>query len=84
MITKITSNDTSVRIEWEAVADATSYRVYRADSKTGAKKLVKTVGTLYCTDTTATAGKTYYYFVAAYDSKTGRLSAYSEAESIIV
>ena len=30
------------------------------------------------------AGKTYYYFVAAYDSKTGRLSAYSEAESIIV
>ncbi len=84
VITKITSNDTSVRIEWEAVADATSYRVYRADSKTGAKKLVKTVGTLYCTDTTATAGKTYYYFVAAYDSKTGRLSVYSEAESIIV
>ena len=84
VITKITSNDTSVRIEWEAVAGATSYRVYRADSKAGAKDLIKTVGTLYCTDTTATAGKTYYYFVAAYDSKTGRLSAYSEVESITV
>ncbi len=84
VITKITSNDTSVRIEWEAVAGATSYRVYRADSKTGAKALVKTVGTLYGTDTNVTAGKTYYYFVAAYDSKTGRLSAYSEAESIKV
>ena len=83
-ITSATANGNSVRLTWSAVDGATSYRVYRADSATGTKTLVKTVGTLYGTDTTVTAGKTYYYFVAAYSSKTGKLSAYSEAEHVTI
>ena len=83
-ITSATANGNSVRLTWSAVDGATIYRVYRADSATGTKTLVKTVGTLYGTDTTVTAGKTYYYFVAAYSSKTGKLSAYSEAEHVTI
>ncbi len=84
VITSATSNGTNVSIKWNAVTGATSYRIFRADSKTGTKKLLKTVGTLSCTDTTATAGKTYYYFVAAYNSTYGILSGYSEAKSVKV
>ncbi len=73
-----------VKITWDAVKDATSYRVYRADSANGSKTLLKTVGTTYCTDTSAVMGKTYYYFVQAYNSKTGELSEYSTAVSITV
>ncbi len=70
----------SVSLAWTSVDGATSYRVYRADSATGEKTLLKSTGILRFTDTTAKAGKTYYYFVAAYNSKTGTMSSYSAAE----
>ncbi|MGN0651123.1 MAG: fibronectin type III domain-containing protein, partial [Oscillospiraceae bacterium] len=83
-ISSITTNGSSVTLAWDKVTDATSYRVYRADSATGTKTLLKGVAATTYTDTTVTSGKTYYYFVTAYDSATGRLSAYSAAKSIKV
>ncbi|MGN0649740.1 MAG: hypothetical protein ACI4KM_04825, partial [Oscillospiraceae bacterium] len=74
----------SVTLTWNKVTGATSYRIYRADSATGAKTLLKAVTSATYTDTTVTAGKTYYYFVAAYDSVNSKLSAYSSAKSITV
>ncbi len=81
-ITKAEVSGSNVIISWNKYEGATSYRVYRADTINGEKTLLKTVGTLKCTDTTAVAGKTYYYFVAAYNSKTGELSDYSEGVSV--
>ncbi|MGN0649835.1 MAG: C1 family peptidase, partial [Oscillospiraceae bacterium] len=83
-ISAISTNGSSVTLNWSTVTGATSYRIYRADSATGTKTLLKAVSTATYTDTTVTSGKTYYYFVAAYDSATSRLSAYSAAKSIKV
>ena len=84
VITSANSDGKSVSLKWNAVTDATSYSIFRADSATGAKTQLKTVSTLSYTDTTVTEGKTYYYFVVAHDSQTGRQSAYSEAKSVKV
>ena len=78
----ITGGNTNGKIIWNNNLYATSYRVYRADSLTGAKKFLKAVNATTYTDTTAVSGKTYYYFVAAYDNTTGTLSAYSNAKAI--
>ncbi len=76
-ITSIAEVDGAVKLTWSEVDNATSYRVFRADTATGAKSLLKAVTTTSYTDTTTEAGKTYYYFVKAYNSGTGDLSAYS-------
>ncbi len=78
------ADESKVVIQWDAVKTATSYRVFRADTPNGEKKLLKTVGTLKCTDTNVKSSETYYYFVAAYNSKIGLLSGYSEAVSATV
>ena len=53
------------RLIWETVEGAVEYEVYRATSKNGTYSLRKTTtGTSY-TNTNATAGKYYYYFVRA-------------------
>ncbi len=72
-----TENNGQVTITWDAVKKATSYRVFRADTATGAKSLLKAVTTTSYTDTTVEAGKTYYYFVKAYNTNTGDLTGYS-------
>ncbi len=82
VITSAEKLSNGVALSWDGVADSTSYRIYRADSATGAKTLLKSTGILRFTDTTAVSGKTYYYFVAAYNSKTGVRSDYSAAKSI--
>ncbi len=81
---KVTNGVGKVNITWEAVEGASSYRIYRADSATGSKKLLKAVTTLSYADTTAVAGKTYYYFVAAYNGTSKLLSDYSAANKITV
>jgi hypothetical protein len=68
-----------VRVNWEAVAGATHYQVWRAESESG----IKTAMTLWRVmdtydDTTATAGRTYYYWVqASADGSGGRASDFS-------
>lgn len=70
-----------IKVSWEKVAGAKGYKVYRATSKTGAYKLMKTTtGTSY-TNTAVDAGKTYYYKVVAVHSNSAANSAYSEVQS---
>lgn len=83
-ISSATGTNGKVTLAWSKISDATSYRVFRATSATGAKTLLKAVTTTTFTDTTATVGNTYYYFVRAYDSATGRLSGYSAGKSVTV
>ena len=54
-----------VKLAWDAVEGAVSYKVYRATSKEGTYKLMYTTsGTTY-TNTKANAGQYYYYYVVA-------------------
>ena len=78
----ITSGNANCKIVWDKNLYATSYRVYRSTSATGAKKLLKAVNDTTYTDTTAVSGTTYYYWVAAYYSVTGSLTGYSNAKII--
>ncbi len=83
-IKSIGSSGNNVTLSWNSVSGATSYRVYRATSATGTKTMLKAVTATSYTDTTAEAGKTYYYFVAAYNTNTGVLSGYSAAKSVSI
>jgi fibronectin type 3 domain-containing protein len=67
-----------VQVTWTASPWATSYTVYRATSKWGTKTVLGTTpGTTY-DDTTASAGKTYYYYIMASNSiGTSDLSTYN-------
>ena len=46
---------------WNPVENASSYRIYRSDSYTGAKTFIKAVNTTSFTDTTVEEGKSYFY-----------------------
>lgn len=74
------SNDSAtgkVVVSWKSVSGAASYKVCRSDSKDGKYEALKTVtGTSY-TNTTAEAGKKYYYKVVAVASNSEANSAYS-------
>ena len=70
-----------VKLNWEKVEGAVGYKVYRSETKDGTYKLMKTVtGTTY-TNTSAAAGKTYYYKVKAIAENSAADSAYSEVKS---
>ncbi|MBR2131981.1 MAG: hypothetical protein IJ955_05465, partial [Oscillospiraceae bacterium] len=79
---KLNSSDQPV-ITWEKVAGADKYEVYRATSKSGTySKLYTTTGTKF-TNTSVTAGTTYYYKVKAICSaNSGGNSAFSAVKSI--
>lgn len=71
------------RIKWEAISGAEKYQVYRATSKDGEYKLVKTTKTATSfTDTDVKAGKTYYYKVMAIHETEAANSAYSTVKYI--
>ena len=70
-----------IKVSWEKVDGAAEYKVYRATSKTGTYSLMKTTTSLSYTNTSATAGKTYYYKVRAIADNTAANSAYSEVKS---
>ncbi len=64
---KVTSNSyNSVAVSWNKVNGAKGYQIYRATSKTGTYKKVKSIATNKYVDTDLTTGKTYYYKVRAY------------------
>ncbi len=81
---KATANSGEVIITWDAAQGATSYRVYRASTATGARTLLKATNTNSYTDISVEENKTYYYYVAAYNSELDKLSAYSAVASIKV
>ena len=66
-------------LTWNAVSGATSYKVYRATSKSGTYSLLGTVTATSYTNTGAKAGTTYYYKVKAVNS--AGESAYSNVVS---
>jgi hypothetical protein len=75
-ISKAVSADyNKAKITWKKVSGANGYIVYRATSKSGTYKAVKTItkaATTSYTDTKLTTGKTYYYKVAAYTTSDGK------------
>ena len=57
-----------ISLTWDAVEGALKYEIYRATSKTGKYfRMKEQTGTTY-TNTTAKAGKYYYYYVRAIDA----------------
>jgi len=73
-LTKTAATSTSITISWSSVAGATGYRIFRSASSTGTFTQVGTTTsptTSYTNDTGLTAGTTYYYKVAAYNSANG-------------
>jgi uncharacterized repeat protein (TIGR01451 family) len=66
-----------VRITWDTVAEATSYKVYRASSPAGAQQVGTATTNLY-DDTDASVGITYYYWVTACETS---CSTFSEPDT---
>ncbi len=78
-VIKVASSSTSsIKISWAKVTNAAKYQVYRATSKTGTYKLIKTTTSLSYTNSGLTAGKTYYYKVKAIHTNTNANSTFSE------
>lgn len=78
----ITTSSGKPTISWKKVSGATKYQVYRATSKNGTYKAVKTLTGLKFKDTTAKKGTTYYYKVVAVSKVSSANSAYSNVVSI--
>lgn len=73
----IVSSTGKIKLKWNAIEGAEEYKIYRSTSKNGDYTLMKTVtGTSY-TNTSAKAGKTYFYKVKAIHSNTNANSAFS-------
>ncbi len=70
-----------IRVRWTAVAGAQGYKVYRATSKTGEYRLIKTTTSTAMTNTSTEAGKRYYYKVRAVATSSAANSAFSAVSS---
>lgn len=69
-----TAGDKSVALAWNAVSGATSYKVYRGTKSDGEvmdTPIATVTGTSYTDATGLTNGKTYFYFVQAFNSVGG-------------
>jgi uncharacterized repeat protein (TIGR02543 family) len=62
----------SIKISWKKVSGASGYRVYRATSKSGKYKLIKTTTSTRYTNSSLRTGKRYYYKVRAYKYVSGK------------
>lgn len=62
-------NYKTIQVKWNKISGVSGYQIYRASSKNGSYKRVKTVGsgTTSFKNKGLTAGKTYYYKVRAYN-----------------
>ncbi|MBQ7116146.1 MAG: C40 family peptidase [Clostridia bacterium] len=68
-----------ISVKWTAVEGAQKYEVYRATSKTGEYRLIKTTTATSMKNTSTEAGRRYYYKVRAVASSTSASSAFSGA-----
>ena len=81
------SKKTKIKLSWKRDSKANGYYIYRAASKKGKYKKVKTIQknkTLKWTDSNVKAGKTYYYKIRSYvkvSAKT-KASGYSNVLSV--
>lgn len=81
LLTKVAS-DGDVTLSWKLVSGAKYYRIYRSESKASGYTRLATTSKRTYTDTTASAGKTYYYKVRATYSDSAANSAYSQIFNI--
>lgn len=68
-LTATVTGTTSVKLSWTKDTYATSYKIYRATSKSGSYKCIKTIkgySTTSYTNTGLTKNRTYYFKVRAY------------------
>lgn len=72
-----------VSLKWDKFQGATSYKVYRATSKNGTYRYIKTTGSTAYKNTSLKTGKRYYYKVRAYSSKIRANSKYSSKVSAV-
>ncbi len=70
------------KLSWEKISGAEEYTVYRATSKSGEYKKIKTTSSTSCKDKDVKEGKTYYYKVKAIHENSSANSAYSSVQSI--
>ena len=70
------------KLTWEKISGAKEYKIYRATSKDGKYKAIKTTTSLKYTDKSAKAGKTYYYKVKAIHKSSSANSAYSSVDKL--
>jgi len=61
-----------IKLSWKKVNDAEGYEVYRANSKKGTYKLVKTTNKISYKNSKLKAGKNYFYKVRAYKTVNGK------------
>ena len=69
-----------IHLTWNSMPDAVKYEVYRATSKSGTYTILSTVTGTSLTNTSTTAGKTYYYKVRFVDAN-GNKSDFSDVVS---
>ena len=81
-ITSATAAKKKVTLKWDNVDNSTAYKVYRATSKKGTYKLVKTVKKTTYTDKKLKAGTKYFYKVQAVNKDTGAKGAKSAAKNV--
>ncbi|MDO4484963.1 MAG: fibronectin type III domain-containing protein [Bacillota bacterium] len=83
-ITKLQAGSKKITVKWKKVSGAKGYKIYRATSKSGKYKCIKTTKSTSYTNKSLKKGKKYYYKVRAYrvvDGKT-KYSSYSAVKYI--
>jgi Listeria-Bacteroides repeat domain (List_Bact_rpt)/Bacterial Ig-like domain (group 3)/Fibronectin type III domain/The GLUG motif len=68
-------SNTSIKISWYKVSEATGYEIYRSTSKTGTYTKIKTITSASIssyTNTSLARGRTYYFKVRAYKVVNGK------------
>ncbi|MBR3772690.1 MAG: hypothetical protein IKL07_10530 [Clostridium sp.] len=88
VLTITSRTPSSVNMKFTEVKGATGYQIYRAATKEGTYKKVKTTKALTFKDTETTNSKVYYYKVRAYKKGTsknsyGRFSAKRQAAAVL-
>ena len=70
-----------IKLTWDAIDGAVSYKIYRATKLDGTYKHTYTASKTRYTNTGATTGKTYYYKIVAVDANGEAVSQFSEIVS---
>ena len=85
-ITRLTMSLGTAKLSWDKVSGASGYKLYRATSKSGKYKHVKTTKSRSHTDKKLGNNKTYYYKVKAYRNVTKKKQvsgSYSSAFKVV-
>ena len=77
----VVSSTGKLKLSWGKVEGATEYELYRSTDGGKTYSLLTTATGTIVTNTSATAGNTYYYMVKAIHSESGASSAFSSAVS---